>query len=83
MLNCFPILKRNGAHLVGKKTFEKNKDCPFSKFECFEHVKKKLSFVSSFEHINFAINEKHSKNIYDNPNYYVSFFIFQTCKNVV
>jgi hypothetical protein len=22
-----------------KKTFEKNKDCPFSRFECFKHAK--------------------------------------------
>jgi hypothetical protein len=28
--------------------------------------------VSSFEHVNFAINEKYSKSIYENPNYYVS-----------
>jgi hypothetical protein len=76
MLKSFPIFKRNGAHLVKKKTFEKNKDYPFSKFECFEHAKTFLNFVSSFEHINFAINEKYSKKIYDNPNYYVSFFIF-------
>jgi hypothetical protein len=25
--------------LVKKMTFEKNKDCPLSKFECFEHAK--------------------------------------------
>jgi hypothetical protein len=39
MLKSSPIKKRNGAHLVEKRTFEKNKDCPFSRFECFEHVK--------------------------------------------
>jgi len=39
--------------------------------------------VLNFEHINFAINEKYSKNIYENPNYYGSFVIFQTYKNVV
>jgi hypothetical protein len=54
-----------------KNTFEKNKDCPLS------------SFVSNLEHVNFAINEKYSKNNYDNPNYYVSLVIFQTYKNVV
>jgi hypothetical protein len=39
--------------------------------------------VSSFEHINFAINGKYSKNIYDNPNYYASLVIFQTYKKIV
>jgi hypothetical protein len=57
--------------------FEKNKDCSFSRFKCFEHAKHFL-FMSNFEHVNFAINEK-----YFNPNYYVSLVIFQTCKNVV
>jgi hypothetical protein len=40
-------------------------------------------FASSFEHVKFAINEKYSKNNNYNPNYYVSFVIFQTYKNVV
>jgi hypothetical protein len=57
-----------------KKTFEKNKDCPFSRFECFEHVILFL-FVSNFEQVNFAINEKYSKKN-DNPNYYTSLVIF-------
>jgi hypothetical protein len=39
--------------------------------------------VSSFEHVNFAIDGKYSKNSYDNPNYYASLMIFQTYKNVV
>jgi hypothetical protein len=39
--------------------------------------------VSSFEHVNFAINGKYSKKIYDNPNYYASLVVFQTYKNVV
>jgi hypothetical protein len=42
--------------------FEKIKDCPFSRFEGIDHVIFIL-FVSSFEHTNFAINEKYSKNI--------------------
>jgi hypothetical protein len=37
-------------------------------------------FVSIFEHINFAINGKYSKNFYDNLNYYISLVIFQTYK---
>jgi hypothetical protein len=39
--------------------------------------------VSSFEHVNFAINGKYSKNIYDNSNYYVSLVIVQTYKNAI
>jgi len=56
--------------LVEKKTFEKHKDCPLSRFKCFQHV-------------NFAINGKYYKNNYDNPNYYVSLVIFQPYKNAV
>jgi hypothetical protein len=42
--------------LVEKKMFEKNKDYPFCRFECFEHA---IFFwcVFNFEHINFAINK--------------------------
>jgi hypothetical protein len=47
------------------------------------NMQKYFWFVSSFEHVNFAINEKYSKNIYDNPNYYASLVIFQTYKNLV
>jgi hypothetical protein len=39
--------------------------------------------MSSFEHVNFAINGKYSKNNNNNPNYYVSFVIFQTYENGV
>jgi hypothetical protein len=39
--------------------------------------------VSKFKHVNFTIDEKYSKNIYDNPNYYASLVIFQTYKNVI
>jgi hypothetical protein len=42
------------------------------------NMQKKDLFFSSFEHVKFAINEKYSRNYYDNPNYYVSFVIFQT-----
>jgi hypothetical protein len=31
----------------------------------------------------FAINEKYSHKNYENPNYYVSFVIFQTYKNAI
>jgi hypothetical protein len=46
-------------------------------------MQKHFGFMSSFEHIKFAINEKYSKNIYANSNYYASVVIFQTYKNVV
>jgi hypothetical protein len=46
-------------------------------------MQKHFCFLSSFEHVDFAINENYSKNIYDNPNYYVSFVIFQTYKNAL
>jgi hypothetical protein len=47
------------------------------------NMQKHFKFVSSFEHVKFAINEKYSKNNYNNPNYYASLVIFQTYKNVV
>ncbi len=42
-----------------------------------------FQFMSSFEHVNFVINEKYSKKFYDNPNYYASLVIFQTYNNIV
>jgi hypothetical protein len=40
MLKSFSIFKTNGPiHLVEKKTFEKIKDYPLLKFQCFEHAK--------------------------------------------
>jgi hypothetical protein len=45
MLKSSPIFKKNGAHLEEKRTFEKNKDYPFLRFECFEHAKKILICV--------------------------------------
>jgi hypothetical protein len=39
MLKSSSIFRRNGAHLVKKMMFKKNKDYPFSRFECFEHAK--------------------------------------------
>jgi hypothetical protein len=68
MSNTFQFSK-GIAHLVEKKT-KKNKDCPLSKFECFESGKKQI--VPSFKDVNFVINGKYFKNIYDNPNYNVS-----------
>jgi hypothetical protein len=75
MLKSSSIFKRNSAHLVEKRTFGKNKDCPFLRFGCFEHANIFL-FVSSFEHVKFAINGKYTQKFYDNPNCYVSLVIF-------
>jgi len=35
----------NGAHMVEKNMFEKNKGCPLSRFECFDHAKTFLIFI--------------------------------------
>jgi len=45
------------------------------------NMQKKIWFVSSFEHVNFATNGTYSKKHYDNPNYCASLVIFQTYKN--
>jgi hypothetical protein len=47
------------------------------------NMQKKNWFVSSFEHVNNAINGKYSKKNSNNLNYYVSFVIFQTYTNIV
>jgi hypothetical protein len=83
MLKSFSIFKRNGAHLVRKKTFEKKtRTIHFQGFNAL-NMQKHFVFMSSFEHVNFAINGKYSKRIYDNPNYYASYVIFQTYKNTI
>ncbi len=49
MLIYCPILKRNGAHLIGKRMFDKNKSIVHN---CLEHAKELLKhhqFASSFE----------------------------------
>jgi hypothetical protein len=82
MLKSSPIFKRNGAHLVGKKTFEKKQSCPLLMFECFEHVIL-LYFLTNVGHVNFTIIENCSKIIYENLNYYASLVIFQKYKNAI
>jgi hypothetical protein len=44
MLDFSSILKRNGAHLVGKKTLKKNKDCHFGSLSALsmQNIPKKL-----------------------------------------
>jgi hypothetical protein len=46
-------------------------------------MKFKKKIVSRFTHVNFVNNGKYSKKHYDDLNYYASFVIFQTYKNVV
>jgi len=47
-------------------------------------MQKYFLFVSSFEHLKFAIDKKNFKKHYDNPNYYAfTQMIFQTYKNVI
>jgi hypothetical protein len=46
MLKSSPIFKKNGAHLVEKRTFLKNMDYLLLRFECFEHAK---TFLISFK----------------------------------
>jgi hypothetical protein len=74
MLKSSPIFRWNGAHLVEKKMFRGLNAL---------NMQKHFWLVSNFENVSFAINGKYSKTNYDNPNYYVSFLIFQTYKNVV
>jgi hypothetical protein len=68
--------------LVEKKTFEKTRKVHFGGLGAL-NMQKHFWLVSKCEHVIFAINGKYYKNIYDNPNYYVSLVIFQTYKNVV
>jgi hypothetical protein len=64
--------------LVEKKTLEKTKIVHIQGLSAL-NMKKHFLFVSKFEHVNFVINKKYSKKYYENPNYYVSLVIFQTC----
>jgi hypothetical protein len=82
MLKSSSIFRRNGAYLVEKKTFEKKRTILFQSLNVL-NMQKHFLFVSKFEHINFAVNEKNLEKNYDNPNYYVFLVIFQTYKNVV
>jgi len=81
MLKYSPIFRRNGAHLVEKKTFEK-KNYPLSKFECFEHAKTFLICVKFWPY-KLCNQWKIFQIFYDNPNRYVSLVIFQTYKKLV
>jgi len=83
MLKSSPIFKRNGAHLVERKTFEKKtKTIHFWGLSVL-NMWKHFWFVSNFEHIIFAMNEKYFQKNYDNVNYHASLVIFQTYKNAI
>jgi hypothetical protein len=82
MLKLSSIFKKIGAHLVKKGHLIKTRTVHFRGLSVL-NMQKHFLFVSSFEHVKFAINEKYSQKNYDNPNYYASFVIFQTYKNVV
>jgi len=77
MLKSSSIFTRNGAHLVEKNKFGKNKDCPLSKFECFEHAKTFLICVK-LEHVNFVNNEKHFQKKWQSK---LLCFIYDLSKN--
>jgi hypothetical protein len=67
----------NGTHLVEKKNVWKNIYIHFQGLSVL-NMQKHFWFVSNFEHVNFAVNGKYSKNHYDNSNYHASLTIFQT-----
>jgi hypothetical protein len=56
MLKSSLIFRKSSAHLIFFLKIEKDMDCRFSKFECFEHVYLK-KIVSNFEHVHFPINK--------------------------
>jgi hypothetical protein len=81
MIRSSSNLKKNGTHLIRKKTFEKKNYC----FNCFEHAKgflKHHQFVWSFEQWNFISNGilKGKKKI--NSMYYAP-LVIQKCKLIV
>jgi len=88
----FPLLIINVKILSNLKkewcTFGRKKRCflkktVYSQGLNVSNMQKRFWFLSNFEHVNFAINEKYSKKQYDNPKYYASFVIFHTYKNIV
>jgi hypothetical protein len=75
MLKSFPSFRRNGTHLVEKKTFGKKRIVHFWGLSAL-NMQNKILFLASFKHVNFAINEKYIKKKKDNPNFYTSLVIF-------
>jgi hypothetical protein len=82
MLKSSSIFKRTNAHFVKKKdVWKKQKLSTFEVWVVWRQ-KKHFWFVSSFEHVNFAINENIPKKT-NNLNYYIPLVIFQTYKNII
>jgi hypothetical protein len=64
MLKSFPILKKEWCTFDRKKgSLEKTKIVHFQGLSAFFNMQKYFKFVSSFEHVNFAINAKYSKKL--------------------
>jgi hypothetical protein len=57
MLKSTVVFKRNGAHLIEKKMFEKTKIVHSQGLSAL-NMQEHFLFLSSFEHVKFAINEK-------------------------
>jgi hypothetical protein len=64
MLKPSPIFERNGAHLVFKKGHLKKTRIVHSWNLNVFNMQKHFLFLSNFEHVNFAINQKYSKRLW-------------------
>jgi len=84
MLKSFLIFKRNGAHLVKKRTI-KTKKLRIVHFRGLSilNMQKHFWFISSFEHVSFIVNETYSKKKWQSKSLCFLYVIFQTYKNVV
>jgi hypothetical protein len=82
MLKSSSIFKRNGAHLVEKKDVWKKWTIHSQYLNVLNTLKKNLC-VKLWACKLCEFNGKYSKKNYDNPNYFVSLMIFQTCKNTI
>jgi hypothetical protein len=71
------------VHICRKKNIWKEQRLATFKDLSALNMQKHFLFVSIFEHVKFLINGKYSKKLYENPNYYDSLVIFQTCKNAI
>ncbi len=69
MLKSFPIFKKESCTFeFFFKSLKKNKIVHFQGLNAL-NMQKYFEFVSGFEHVNFAINRKYFKKIYNNQNY--------------
>jgi len=65
MLKLSAISNKNGVHLVENKDIWKKQKMSTFKIWMFWTCKNIFLFVSSFEHVKFAINGKYSQKIYE------------------